>query len=390
LSLAEVEVFSDGRNIARDGTATQSSTEYEAPASRAIDGGTDGSFSSRTITHTRENTENPWWQVDLGREYPIEKIVVWNRASDGESLAKRLDGFTLSVLDGQKSAVFSKNSISAPNPKVAISIGAPDYNHALRVAAIDAYVSMPQEQPGAFATLSDLIAKNQDVPTAAQALRTLPRANWSKEAAAKTAPALVAWARNVPESARTSQDYVQTIQVADELAGILPGDSATPVRHDLKSLRVPVFVVRTVREQMRFDTTRLVVEAGKSFQVIVENVDFMPHNFVIVKPNTREKIGARSETMRPDQLDSQGRAFVPRSNDILAATRLLDSGQSATLQLTAPSQEGIHEFVCTFPGHWQVMFGQLVVTKDVDDYLAKNPQAPAPTAAADHAHNHFE
>jgi azurin len=187
-----------------------------------------------------------------------------------------------------------------------------------------------------------------------------------------------------------SQDYVQTIQVADELAGTLPGDQGSSIRRDLKSLRVPVFAVRTVREQMRFDTTRLVVEAGKQFQIIIENVDFMPHNFVIVKPNTREKVGARAETMRPDQLDREGRAFVPRTSDVIAATKLLESGQSATLQLTAPSEEGNHEFVCTFPGHWQVMFGQFVVTKDVDAYLAKNPQAPAQTVSAEHAHNHFE
>ncbi len=390
LSLAEVEVFSDGRNVAREGSATQSSTEYDAPASRAIDGRTDGSFGSRTITHTRENTANPWWELDLGREYPVENIVVWNRASDGDQILKRLDGFTITVLDGNKSELFKKTGISAPDPKTSINVGAPDYQHMLRMAAIEAYVSMPQEQPGAFATLSDLIAKNDEVPAAAQALRSLPRATWSKDAAAKTAPTLVAWAQKVPESARLSQDYVQTIQVADELAGILPPDQGTKIRRDLKSLRVPVFVVHTVREQMRFDTTRLVVEAGKQFQIIIENVDFMPHNFVIVKPNTREKVGARAETMRPDQLDNQGRAFIPRTSDIIAATKLLESGQSATLQLTAPSEEGNHEFVCTFPGHWQVMFGQFVVTRDVDAYLAKNPQAPAQAASAEHAHNHFE
>jgi azurin len=390
LSLAEVEVLSDGRNVARNATASQSSTEYDAPASRAIDGRSDGSFSSGTITHTRENTANPWWEVDLGREYPIENVVVWNRSSDGESLANRLEGFTLTVLDGQKQEIFKKANLPAPVPKSSISIGAPDYNRALRVAAIDAYVSMPKEQPAAFGTLSKLIAQDQDVAAAAQALRSLPRANWSKDDAAQTAPELVAWARKVPESGRTSQDYVQTIQVADELAGILAPDKGAAIRHDLKSLRVPVFVVHTVREQMRFDTTRLVVEAGKPFQVIVENVDFMPHNFVIVKPNTREKVGARTETMRPDQIDSQGRAFIPRTSDILAGTRLLESGQSATLSLTAPTQEGLNEFVCTFPGHWQVMFGQLVVTKDVDEYLAKNPQAPTQAASAEHAHNHFE
>jgi hypothetical protein len=66
---------------------------------------------------------------------------------------------------------------------------------------------------------------------------------------------------------------------------------------------------------------------------------------------------------------------------------LLEAGQSETLQLTAPEQEGVYEFVCTFPGHWQVMWGQFVVTKDVDEYLAKNPQAMQPAAASGH-HDH--
>src|SRR5438445_55685 len=81
----------------------------------------------------------------------------------------------------------------------------------------------------------------------------------SKDAAAKAAPRLIAWASEVPEPARTSQEYVQTIQVADELAGILSPDQANSLRRELKTLRVPVFVVHTVREQMRFDTTRLVI-----------------------------------------------------------------------------------------------------------------------------------
>ena len=52
---------------------------------------------------------------------------------------------------------------------------------------------------------------------------------------------------------------------------------------------MPVFIVRAVREQMRFDTPRIVVEPGKAIEIIFENPDFMPHNLVVVRPNTREK-----------------------------------------------------------------------------------------------------
>jgi azurin len=387
LSLAEVQVFSAGKNIARSGKARQSSTEHSGSADRAIDGRTDGSYASGAQTHSREQEKNPWWEVDLGSEQPIESIVVWNRSADGESLAKRLDGFTCTILNTDRREVFSKAGIPAPPVKAEISVGAVDFAHAVRAAAIEAFVTIPSEQVGAFGALAGLVAQETQVPASARAIRLLPRSAWPAEQVAKVTPGLIAWARKVPDGARTAQNYLQTIQVADELAGTLPAPQATKVRRDLKDLRVAVYIVQTVREQMRFDTTRLIVEAGKPFQVIVQNTDFMPHNFVIVRPGTREKVGAVTETMKPDQVDSRGRAFVPRSRDVIAATRLLEAGQGETLQLTAPTEEGVYEFVCTFPGHWQVMWGQFVVTKDVDAYLEKNPQSIQPVASS---HSHHE
>ena len=114
----------------------------------------------------------------------------------------------------------------------------------------------------------------------------------------------------------------------------------------------------------------------------------MPHNLAVVKPGSREKIGAVAEKMSPEKFDGQGRAYIPDSPDILAATKLLEQGMKETLKVTAPNEEGSYEYVCTFPGHWPVMFGQLVVTKDVDAYLQKNPVAPA--QATNPAHGHLE
>jgi azurin len=391
LTLAEVQVLSGGKNIALNGRATQSGEAHGGAASKAIDGKTDSSYGSGTQTHTPENMNNPWWELDLGAEQDINSIVVWNRSADGEALARRLDGFTLAVLDGNRREVFKRANIPAPAQKEEYTIGTMDLASALRKAAVEAYVAMPSEQEKAFATLTELAGRGDQVPVVAQALRALPRKNWSKETAGKAAPALIAWAKKVPLGERMTSDYVQTIQVADELAGILPTDTGAALRKELKDLRVAAFVVRTVREQMRFDTTRLVVEAGKPFQITVENADFMPHNFVILRPGTREKVGTTVEKMKPDQLDSKGRAFMPRTRDIVEGTRLLEADQREVLQLNAPQEEGIYEFVCTFPGHWQVMWGQLVVTKNVDDYLQKNPEAPAPVAAAEgHAHHGLE
>lgn len=98
LSLAEVEVFVNGTNIAPKSIATQSDTAHGAPASRAIDGNISGVWEHNTITHTPENSNHPAWELDLGGVYPIEKIVVWNR----DILSDRLNGFRVTLSDATR------------------------------------------------------------------------------------------------------------------------------------------------------------------------------------------------------------------------------------------------------------------------------------------------
>jgi azurin len=386
LTLAEVQVFSGGKNIARDGKARQSSVASGGRPDRAIDGHTDGAYSADTSTHTREGENNPWWEVDLGGEKTIESVVVWNR-TDGE-LGQRLDGFTLTVLDGKRNEVFKKAGNPAPARSVTLAVGGGNPAETIRRAAIRAAVAMPRDQDKTFAALASLITKGEAVTDAASGIRILPRASWPKDKSAAAATALLAWAKTVPAEGRTAQDYIETMNVAGDLASALPADQATALRKELRGLSVPVFVIKTVREQMRYDTPRIVVEAGKPFEIILVNDDFMQHNLVVVKPGAREKVGKLADVMPPDKLDDRGRAFFPNTPDILSGTKLLDAGQRATLSFSGIHDEGVHEYVCTYVNHWPVMWGQLVVTKDVDAYLAAHPEAPPPAPAA--GHNHFE
>jgi len=265
----------------------------------------------------------------------------------------------------------------------------------VRRAAIRALVSMNNDPEAIFSSLAALIGRGEEVPAAAQGLRVIPRPKWPRTQAAPAVKGMVAWAKSVPIAERTTQDYGQIVQLAGDIAGLLPAEQAANVRKELRELHVSLFVIRTVREQMRYDTPRLVVEAGKPFEIIFENVDFMSHNLLLVKPNTREKIGLAAAAMRPEELDSKGRTYVPASSDILAATKMLQTGEKETLRVTAPTAEGDYEYLCTFPGHYQVMRGQLVVTKTVEEYLQAHPEPVLPTAVssedgtpAAHAHAH--
>ena len=251
-------------------------------------------------------------------------------------------------------------------------------------AAIRAATSIPANHAETFATLEQLIVRGEQVAAAAQGLRTLPRSAWPKESG-KAATALASWAKTVPTKQRTEQEFIETIQVANDLAGLLPKEDAIALRKQLRELSVPIFVIRTVREQMRFDTPRLVVEPGKQFEIILENPDFMPHNLVVVKPGQREKVGNAAAGMKPEDLDGRGRAYVPKGPDVIAATKLLEAGERTRLTMTAPNEEGDYEYVCTYPGHWMVMWGQLVVTRDPETYLQRHPLPAEPVVTA-HGH----
>ncbi len=110
LTLAEVEVYSSGKNIAATGKATQSSIGSGGAPERAIDGNKNPSYGGNGQTHTSEQ-KNPWWELDLGKETPINAISIWNRA---DGLERRLDGFTLQVLDKDRKKVFERMTIAAP------------------------------------------------------------------------------------------------------------------------------------------------------------------------------------------------------------------------------------------------------------------------------------
>ncbi|MFM7819125.1 MAG: DUF1553 domain-containing protein [Verrucomicrobiota bacterium] len=123
LSLAEVQVWSGGTNLALRGTAKQSSTGYLGDAVRAIDGNTDGRYEQgRSTTHT-ETEKDPWWEVDLGGEVPVETIAVWNR-TDG-SVGDRLANTRVVVLDANRRPVWQGLLEMAPAPVSTVGPAAP-------------------------------------------------------------------------------------------------------------------------------------------------------------------------------------------------------------------------------------------------------------------------
>jgi hypothetical protein len=123
LQLAEVQVFSAGDNVAFRRPAKQSSIYMDAEARRAVDGTTDGEYAKGSVAHTSGKEMDPWWEVELKTDLPIERVVVWNRTDGGAST--RLEGFRVMLLDAKRQTIWKSEPTAAPAKDKAFAVGGP-------------------------------------------------------------------------------------------------------------------------------------------------------------------------------------------------------------------------------------------------------------------------
>ena len=112
LHVAELQAFAGNENVALAGKAKQSSTDYNAPAERANDGNTDGDFSKNSVTHNKTE-DNPWVEIDFGKDQNIDRLVVWNRTDNGTGIKSRLDGFVITLLDEKRNVVWKSEPVQS-------------------------------------------------------------------------------------------------------------------------------------------------------------------------------------------------------------------------------------------------------------------------------------
>ncbi|ALJ04719.1 hypothetical protein APS56_06055 [Pseudalgibacter alginicilyticus] len=116
-----IQVTPSADNLALNGLASQSTTAYDAPAERAIDGNSDGDFNNGSVSHTAPMDDDKWWQVDLGEDKKIEDITIYNRTQS--TYSERLNNFTVSIIDSENNTVFSQFFVDYPDPSININTG---------------------------------------------------------------------------------------------------------------------------------------------------------------------------------------------------------------------------------------------------------------------------
>ena len=111
---------------------------------------------------------------------------------------------------------------------------------------------------------------------------------------------------------------------------------------------------------MKFNRETMSAKAGSKLALSVVNDDPMKlmHNLAVVEPGSLEKVLQASIALGPEAMESD---FVPDIPEVLASTPQIAPGRKYVLYFDVPKEPGEYPYVCTYPGHGQLMRGVLTV-----------------------------
>jgi len=111
-------------------------------------------------------------------------------------------------------------------------------------------------------------------------------------------------------------------------------------------------------EGLKFSLPAFDVKPGARVKLDFANTSDMLHNLVGVRPGTAVKVGEAAMRLG---LDGAKLEYVPRTEDVLFHTAMLEPQKSETIYFVAPTTPGEYTYVCTFPGHYVTMQGTMRV-----------------------------
>ncbi len=111
---------------------------------------------------------------------------------------------------------------------------------------------------------------------------------------------------------------------------------------------------------LAYKTVEWRARPGEKIALTFVNPDVVPHNWVLVKPDALARVGGEADALIADP-EAVARHYVPKTDDVLAYADITAAEQRQTIYFTAPQTPGRYPYLCTFPGHWKLMNGVLIV-----------------------------
>ena len=112
-------------------------------------------------------------------------------------------------------------------------------------------------------------------------------------------------------------------------------------------------------DSMLYDKNVLRAKAGKNIILTLNHTGKLPknimgHNLVLLKMNVDVNVFSKLA------LEFKNNDYIPLNEDFIAYTKMLGGGESDTISFTI-NEPGEYKYVCTFPGHYQMMQGVLII-----------------------------
>jgi azurin len=124
---------------------------------------------------------------------------------------------------------------------------------------------------------------------------------------------------------------------------------------------------------MQYDPVRFSVSPGSWVKLILANTDEMDHNLIIGKKQSREKIVSAAMALGARGMTT---SFVPQIPEVLWHIPLIHGEQADSIIFRVPRATGVYPYVCTFPGHGNIMYGAMHVTNGLMPSLAADLHIP--------------
>ena len=143
----------------------------------------------------------------------------------------------------------------------------------------------------------------------------------------------------------------------EETTVVAPTPTETTDANDADMAQLSI----TGNDQMQFDKHELRVKAGQKVKLTLHHsgkmsVDVMGHNWALMAK------GADMAAIGQAAAEAKDNDYIPKSKEdqILAHTKMIGGGETTTVEFVAPPA-GTYDYMCTFPGHYALMKGKLIV-----------------------------
>ncbi len=130
-----------------------------------------------------------------------------------------------------------------------------------------------------------------------------------------------------------------------------------PWRREIKGARK---ITIEAGKNLSYTVRSFKVRAGEPIRITFLNPDVVPHNWVLAGQGTLARVGDLVNKIIAEP-DAVLRHYVPKTDDVLAYTDIVAPGEQFSINFRAPTKPGRYPYLCTFPGHWMVMNGEMIV-----------------------------